>query len=128
MTDIALSQSLLQELGLSHSHDDMDVDDSSGSGQQRLILASGLSDDEGIEDDDELEDLFGPSPSNSKNRKRLERKKIPRRLSDPIVSGGDAPQPSPTKKPRITSLFGGTIKDSDDNEEVRYIELLRSTI
>jgi hypothetical protein len=69
MADIARSQSLLQDLGLSHSHDDMDVDKPSGSGQQRLILASGFFDGEDIDDDDEMEDLFGPSPTKSKGRR-----------------------------------------------------------
>ncbi|KAF2446800.1 hypothetical protein P171DRAFT_239458 [Karstenula rhodostoma CBS 690.94] len=90
----------------------MDVDEPSGSGQQRLILSPGLSDDEGHEDDDGMEDLFGPSPTSSKNRNTSKSKKIPRHLSDHDKDDGDTPEPSPTKKARI-SLFGGPVEGTD---------------
>ncbi|KAL5402731.1 hypothetical protein PMIN03_010420 [Paraphaeosphaeria minitans] len=89
----------------------MDVEDPSGSGQQRLIFAPGLSDDENLEDDHGLEDLFGPSPTNSKSHNPLESKKMSRRLSNHDKDDADTPEPSPTKKPRV-SLFGDPFEET----------------
>lgn len=118
MADNLQTAELLEDLGLPHGNDEMDVEGHSGSGQQRLILAPGLSDDEGLDNDEGLEDLFGPSPAISEIRSLFKGKKIPRRLSDPDKNGGDTPEPSPTKKPRI-SLFGGPIDESDGDDQVR---------
>lgn len=112
------AQSYFSDFGLPHSNEEMDVDEdnSSGGTQQRIELGKGYFDD----DDDGSDDLFGEKAPYAATCKSPKTKKIPRRLSDHNDTDADASEPSPTKKLRLTSLFGGPDEGMHEDEEVQF--------
>ncbi|KAF1977684.1 hypothetical protein BU23DRAFT_271413 [Bimuria novae-zelandiae CBS 107.79] len=104
----------LQDFRLPHGNDDMNVDAVQESGQPLPDVEKGFSDAE----DDGLDDLFEERPATQLIGVSPRGKKAIRRLSTDDDNENDAQvQPSPTKKPRITSLFGGPNEEPDYTDE-----------
>lgn len=119
MTDNEQQELSLPDLELAHGIDSMDLTiehaDSGGvvetsDPQQGRGIATEFPDSEDMQE----EDSFGPKPSeSSKGKKKFQQLS---RVDNGDV--GDIPTPSPTKKPRISSIFGGPTDELDEDQAV----------